>query len=254
MLLGGCGDVRHFFATIIDAADPARCPSRASLQLRLSLNDHVPEMAARVYVLLVLLDRAAHTLTPPPEQQASDDMPDVASMSDEAAMALTAFWHVYQSALICAPVYDVLLDVLREAASAAGPQLPYVDVSPGSWEQMVPVFGAWTKGGMKCSQEVAQASTFERHYGLCGQINLEVCMSRCRALSFSPWLRLTFGAPTNSTVPCKSCCASCTSARGSHVRILQARVRTTSQDVTCANGGAGRCTQCGAGPASRDHR
>ena len=253
MLLGGCGDVRHFFATIIDAADPARCPSPANLQLRLSLNDHVPEVAARVYVLLVLLDRAAHTLTPPPEQ-ASDDVPDAASMSDEAAVALTAFWHVYQSALICAPVHDVLLDVLREAASAAGPQLPYVDVSPGSWEQMVPVFGAWTKGGMKCSQEVAQAATFERHYGLCGQIDLEVRMSPDMADSSSRWPRLKCGALTEKNGFYKLMCAPRASARWSHVHILQARVRTNSPHATCASGGAGGCTQGGAGPASRDHR
>jgi Domain of unknown function (DUF4470) len=59
VLLGGCGDARHFLATLLDAAE---CPKPQRFRLRAVLNDNVPEAVARVYLLLVLLDRAADAL------------------------------------------------------------------------------------------------------------------------------------------------------------------------------------------------
>jgi hypothetical protein len=39
---GGCGDCRHFFCTLVDAA--TRCNDLSKLRLRLVLNDHLPEV------------------------------------------------------------------------------------------------------------------------------------------------------------------------------------------------------------------
>ena len=63
VLLGGCGDARHFFATLVDVGDPRRTPRPERGLLRFTLNDHTPEVIARVYVLLTLLRRAADALS-----------------------------------------------------------------------------------------------------------------------------------------------------------------------------------------------
>ena len=63
VLLGGCGDARHLLATLIDAAAAEGSATRLrGSQLRITVNDITPEQVARVYVLLLLLQRAADTL------------------------------------------------------------------------------------------------------------------------------------------------------------------------------------------------
>ena len=57
VLLGGCGDARHFYATFLDAGNPARSPDATQLALRVMLNDHTPEVVARAYVCLVVSGR-----------------------------------------------------------------------------------------------------------------------------------------------------------------------------------------------------
>jgi Domain of unknown function (DUF4470) len=148
VLLGGCGDARHFFATLIAAGDPSRCPEPSALRLRVVLNDYLCEAIARVYILLVFLDRAIATT------------PDVsgapADLTARGTAAVMTFWHVYQSPTLCQPIYEELRAVLEHAAASPTPPLEWVDCTPGTWDELREVFRDWASHGLTLKQEAKQ--------------------------------------------------------------------------------------------------
>jgi Domain of unknown function (DUF4470) len=98
VIFGGCGDERHVLATLIDAGQPSRMPDPSRVRLRLTRNDHIPEVIARFYVIMTFLDRAAKALS-------SSAPPDAAHPPSAAVeVAVATFAHVYLSPTLCAPM------------------------------------------------------------------------------------------------------------------------------------------------------
>jgi Domain of unknown function (DUF4470) len=153
VLLGGCGDARHFFATLLGAAD---CPKPAAFRLRAVLNDHVPEAVARAYVLLALLDRAADAL--PDKGSARIDYD---KLPEATTRAIVTFWHVYQAAQLTKPVKAELDDVLAQGAAASQPQVAVVQCTPGTWAQVRKCLEGWRRHKMTSQEELAQAKRSE---------------------------------------------------------------------------------------------
>lgn len=118
VLLGGCGDCRHYLATILDLNE--RCDDADNLRATIVLNDWHPEVVARAYVLCKLLDEAAELVGAhawwvygnPDNREAGK------SMSAEAVIAVATAWHVHMSATLCGPMYAKLLEVRRWLATS----------------------------------------------------------------------------------------------------------------------------------------
>ena len=150
VLLGGCGDFRKFFATLIDAGCTARCPDAKRLRLRFVLNDHNPEVLARAYVVLTLLHRAAATLQ-------SNTPPEPDTVSKSTSLALTYVWHVYMSPMLADPVSGELEDVFEELLAAPHQLLPFVSCSDADWAELQAVVRGWREHDMTAEQEMRQA-------------------------------------------------------------------------------------------------
>jgi Domain of unknown function (DUF4470) len=147
LLLGGCGDIRQVFATLLDAAD---CPEPQALRLRIVLNDLVPEAVARAYVLLALLDHAADALP------SGADL-DYDSLPDSTVRAVAMLWHVYQSPTLCAPMKAGLDELLAQAAAAPAPQVSFVQCSPGTWAQVTACLEGWAQHTLSVDEGRAEA-------------------------------------------------------------------------------------------------
>ena len=92
VLLGGCGDARHFLATLLHAADPEHCSDLSKLKLQFVLNDIVPEATARVYVLCCMLHCAAMALPTDVGDILQEGSGALHKLPREAVVALSAFW------------------------------------------------------------------------------------------------------------------------------------------------------------------
>ena len=161
VLLGGCGDCRHLFGFLLDCAQRTRDRQRgrgrtirgtppAQLRARMTLNDHHPEVIARVYLLLVFLERAAQLLP-------SDVAPKPSSLPAEAARMITAFWHVYCSATVPASVQKQLQEVMTETYKAEDCPLDFVRCTPGTWRRIQLVCQNWTTFDMSVADEQKKA-------------------------------------------------------------------------------------------------
>ena len=138
ILMGGCGDARLFSATLIDAANAAKGKSLRGTRLRVVLNDHRPEVIARAFVLLHFLQLASNALP-----ARAPLLPHVADLPPSAVAAINAFWHVYFSPSLHGPAYDDLLELFSAAADAPGPELPWVQCTPGTWAKCQQVLRGW---------------------------------------------------------------------------------------------------------------
>lgn len=156
VLLGGCGDARHFFMTLIDAFNSAKGPRLEGGSLRFVINDVYAELVARLYVLLVFLDRAARALP-----RDADALPRTKALPDAAVAALATFWHVYHSPLLAAPIHDSLAEVLQATVRAEAPPAhlaPWLRCTPGTWARIREVCGHWAHHGLSVEEDAATAA------------------------------------------------------------------------------------------------
>lgn len=154
-MLGGCGDARHLFATLIDAAtlreQPAgmqRSKVLQGIKLDIVLNDARPEVAARAYVLLTLLDTAASQIP-----ASAPQLPASKALPDAAVAALAAFWHVYQSPTLAEPIHAALQSALRKIAAASKAPLPWLRCTGGTWAAVQRVCAGWVAHGMTLEED-----------------------------------------------------------------------------------------------------
>jgi Domain of unknown function (DUF4470) len=155
VLLGGCGDARHLLATLLDAADPARCAQPDKLALRFVLIDVCPEVVARAYVLLVLLERAVQTLS------SSEPPDDVYGMDDKTSIALATVWHVYMAPTLCDSAYSELVKVLEEAAESPEPTLDFVRCTAGTWDAVRQCCQGWAQHEISLEAERRYADMYD---------------------------------------------------------------------------------------------
>ena len=138
VLLGGCGDFRLFLCTLIDAVNEAQPPSVQGTKLRFALNDICPEVIARCYITMTILQQAADSM--PADAPL---LPTLAQLPDGAAVALTHLWHIYHGPALHQPTYKILKDALESTAAASGSQLPWLECMPGTWGQIQDVCAKW---------------------------------------------------------------------------------------------------------------
>lgn len=139
VLLGGCGDARNFFATIMDAANPERCPEPDDmLLLRVTLNDLAPEAITRMYVCLHLLQQLADELP-------DDDDLDLDDVPEDVDIRAIFLWHIYNGATLCSSTYKVLQSVLKVIVAESEPILHNVFASKETWTRSRMLHAAgWT--------------------------------------------------------------------------------------------------------------
>ena len=138
ILLGGCGDARHFLATLIDAVAECRSADLTGAWLRFVLNDVQPEVLARAAILMQLLQRAADALP--------DGTPLVCEpeeLSEDAIVALTDLWHVYHAPALLPHAYTALERAMQAIVASKEPPLPWLQATPGSWAHVQNVCDAW---------------------------------------------------------------------------------------------------------------
>ena len=138
ILLGGCGDARHFLATLIDAVAECRSADLTGAWLRFVLNDVQPEVLARAAILMQLLQRAADALP--------DGTPLVCEpeeLSEDAIVALTDLWHVYHAPALLPHAYTALEGAMQAIVASKEPPLPWLQATPGSWAHVQNVCDAW---------------------------------------------------------------------------------------------------------------
>lgn len=145
ILLGGCGDLRHFFATLLDAS--VRCKQPGQLRLRAVLNDITPETMARGYMVLTDLCGIADHLK-------GGAVPK--TLSDEIKSAAVFCWHIYQGAALDSDIYEQLKAHLERAAAADKPPLDFVRMGTAGWETLRNVMRGWLSLDMSVSQERRQ--------------------------------------------------------------------------------------------------
>ena len=185
VLFGGCGDGRHMLMTLIDAASSADQDGSGlqGAQLRIVLNDIVPEALARLYIVLALLHKAGKTLP-------DGELPPVWDLPDNAQAAIATVWHVYHSAQLCAPVHDALAVELQAVVASAAPVASCVRCTAGTWNSIQEVCTGWLDFRMSIKEEFKRAGAHQERIAGTGKdlsgmlpANLQARNSFCTQLS-----------------------------------------------------------------------
>lgn len=133
MFFGGCGDMRHFYGSLVDLDGSEKSPSMMNRRYHFTLNDVKPAILARAMVMFCLLDELA----------TSENLSNMELLERQAVI-----FYVFAAQLIPRVVFDRLHQVINsliETLEARGTVLPWVQIHPADRRLILQVLRAWKR-------------------------------------------------------------------------------------------------------------